>query len=554
MADKKIKKRVTNSDGTKVKIYYEDGTSTIISNSEYTNNPNKYIVGASTTSTRTSSSKKSNNSKIDVPDAQKKFMKWDSRQGKYRINIPEGTSYEEKQDLDKFLTDNKLFGKVVQSRTTGTGGNRFYGGLGPKDFEEKFATLHFGKEAAAEMGEQEKRNAYFKYLGLDDSYQNKGTEIYNDDQFNKEYYAGFKKKLPAGEYRESLGDDSKFGFEHYDALVAPEFDVEKVTETTKPTEDKTAPCGEGYILNPRTGECIKPELVDDPNKPEDDWWLQDKVNYIGALTDKPFEGRPIQGKVQAKKPGYVLEDPTRQLAASQESMAKFADLAENTGSAQNALSAFLAASGQGVKSAADIIGNVQNRNVQTVNRALSEDARIGNQEALLNEKYRKQYHDESMDFGQNLADARSEDKWREIAAFNQGTTNYQKKRLMEDVLFPQAHIDPNTGEMMGSGKYRDATAFGASTYYPAYANGAKQTNFPDSEAYGAEFNAAVESMGEEGAKEYMKSKYSKGNRREPVASGRADQIMEYLNRESSKGFAKFGGESFGTFLNGGIFE
>ena len=178
----------------------------------------------------------------------------------------------------------------------------------------------------------------------------------------------------------------------------------------------------------------------------DTWFAPDITNYVGAITDPINRYEPSQGKVNLVTPGYDLLDPTRQLAANQEQMARYQYMLENSVDPQIALSASLAASGEGFQNAANVLANVENANVGIVNQAYAQNAGIENSEIIANENARQKYIAEMATLNENTDKAKSLKKWRTISAYNQGWHNFNKDQMMEQVLFPQVHTDNITGE------------------------------------------------------------------------------------------------------------
>ena len=172
---------------------------------------------------------------------------------------------------------------------------------------------------------------------------------------------------------------------------------------------------------------------------------------MGAITDKINRYEPAQGKVSYQGVGYDLLDPTRQLAANQEQMARYQSQIENSSDANVGLAAMLAASGAGFQNAASVLGNIENQNVAIVNNAYAQNAQIKNSEQAANEQMRQQYIGQMATLNQNEDEARNVKKWRAISAWNQGHENYTRDKLMEEVFFPQIHLENITSDYTFAG-------------------------------------------------------------------------------------------------------
>ena len=176
------------------------------------------------------------------------------------------------------------------------------------------------------------------------------------------------------------------------------------------------------------------------------WWLQDQVYFAGKMTDTANKYGPAMAKVNLETPGYVLEDPARQIAAIQEDAAATREGAYNSTAGNVAGASMVGQSNQRLGQLADVIGNVQNRNVGTVNQALPRNAQIINQERVLNANAQQKYLAESATANQQYDNARRDLKWGVIDAFNNGTTNMQRTNQLES-MYPQYEFDRMSGNV-----------------------------------------------------------------------------------------------------------
>lgn len=223
-------------------------------------------------------------------------------------------------------------------------------------------------------------------------------------------------------------------------------------ETVQPPAGVTnyyADAVDAKVACTKAGDELEQELQKD-----DTWMAPDIVNFLGALSQKYAKTTPVQQKYVSQTPGYVLMDPTRQLAANQEQMARMQQQSENTLAGNLGFASMLGASGRGFANAADILGNVERQNVGIVNQAYGVNAQLKNQEMQLNEQARGQYNreiaqkEQADTLAENTKDALIRD------AFNTGWSNYTRDQMMEKVLFPQVYTNNLTGEVSFSGKGR----------------------------------------------------------------------------------------------------
>lgn len=232
------------------------------------------------------------------------------------------------------------------------------------------------------------------------------------------------------------------------------------------------------------------------------WWLQDITNFVGALTDDINRYEPTQGRVALQTPGYVTLDPTRRLAANQEQFARMQQMTENTVDGNVGLASMTGTQGQSFANAANVLGDVENANVGIVNQAYNTNAQIMNQEAAANEVGRQKYVEDIASLNQQMDNSEQQKKWREIAAFNNGTSNYFRKKQMEQVLFPDVYVDPILGDVSIDPSGR--SLFGPDTYSPSYMNntGAGMSGLNGIAAWNDLVQEATPVMGPEEAKKY----------------------------------------------------
>ncbi len=266
------------------------------------------------------------------------------------------------------------------------------------------------------------------------------------------------------------------------------------------------------------GQCISTptKTFEKQPKKEGPWWLQDIVNYVGTVTDQVNRYEPTQGKIDLVTPGYDLLDPTRKLAANQEQMARYQNQVENTADGNVGLATMLGASGEGFANAANVLDTTEAANIGIVNQAYNNSAQVQNQEIVGNETARQKYVEDMATMNQQYDNALQQKKWREIAAFNNGTTNWFRKKQMENVLFPQVYIDPILGDVDFSGQGRqmfgdEGTGMAPDVYQNPYGAGrggvgtgynpAAMTQTANA-AWKQAYDEAVGTRGEESARKY----------------------------------------------------
>lgn len=267
------------------------------------------------------------------------------------------------------------------------------------------------------------------------------------------------------------------------------------------------------------GQCIgtPSKTFEKQPKKEGPWWLQDIVNYVGATTDQVNRYEPTQGKIDLVTPGYDLLDPTRKLAANQEQMARYQNQVQNTADGNVGLATTLGASGEGFANAANVLDTTEAANIGIVNQAYNTNAQIQNQEIVGNETARQKYVEDMATLNQQYDNSLQQKKWREIGAFNNGTSNWFRKKQMEQVLFPQVYVDPILGDVDFSGQGRqilgdNGTGMAPDVYQNPYGVGTKggvgtgynpaaMTQTANA-AWKQAYDEAVGTRGEESARKY----------------------------------------------------
>lgn len=219
----------------------------------------------------------------------------------------------------------------------------------------------------------------------------------------------------------------------------------------------------------RDVEVVNPTRPPQENVFNDDgWWLQDRLTFAGNLTDNINRYDPVMAAYQRQFGDVAYEDPTRQLAANQSAMSQMNNMFQNSMANNTFAATVLANSGQGFENAANVIGGVENRNVGTYNNYADRFAQRANEYDQLIQNAKQLYNNQMVTGLQQYDNARRAQKWNVINAYNTGVTNNMRKRQQEQILTPQAHIDPITGDVMWTGRTRNM--FGEDVYSPAYKN------------------------------------------------------------------------------------
>ena len=297
---------------------------------------------------------------------------------------------------------------------------------GVEKSDDLVSNLQLAFNAFAEVIDNDGKEGKGKYTNFDN---NTGFFLTPDGVDNEGH------KIPRFTHVDGFGGNTMDLMNAYYVSAEPEPELEKEDEESESEKEDEESESEKDIVKP------SPRYFDT-------WFLPDINNYVGAMTDIINRYEPAQGKVDLVTPGYVLADPTRQLAANQEQMAAYRDMLENSVNPQIALSATLGASGQGFQNAANVLANVENANVDITNRAMNQVAGIENQEIMLNEQMRQKYIEDMARLNQNYDEAKNLKKWRIIGEYNKGWRNFMKDQMMQNVLYPQVFTNNLTAEVL----------------------------------------------------------------------------------------------------------
>ena len=477
---KKIKE--TQIVGDKVYVLFEDGTNKVFTKEEYNNagGASAFAKGNeieieveeeddatdnSNASNPPSSNSKKTNFYNSIDSKYQKYFQDKGAGNKPRLVIPAGTSRQEKQELTNYLNSDNNGSPVIQSITQGaTPGYKesglFFGGLGPEDYEEKFAIDNLGEDAASKMNAQQKRDYYFQEIGLDGKYLGKGPEIYNDKTFVDNFYTSYKSFLPEGEFREGFGDDGKFGFDHYDSKTK---EVEQEIKDDSSITITPEPCPEGFFRNSETGECEK--IKDDPipTTPPGDpnvYFDPDRKNLVAALSQKVEPLFPQLQQVDSTLPEVAYESYATKVANQQSNNQRLLDFIENSGAGNQGVGAAIGAVADSIDKTTGIIADTENRNINRFNTYEGKVADTLNKTDIFNEKARADYVDKVNEVKQNYNDQMFQKNRNVANEFAKMWWREKKQSTNEELLYPNSRrvtrssprgwLNPYSGKDVGS--------------------------------------------------------------------------------------------------------
>lgn len=388
---------------------------------------------------------------------------------------------EEKEFLTDFFSIGKSTGQIgagtpeLSVSLQGAGDTGFFGYTNPDFYEYRFWKARNQDKGPAEWdilpeetvngkeGKKANRKNMLYNLGFDINDPHISANIDNPDKlYDKDFISGRKvaklnrtiKDANGNEYnnlgftdaieayftdadfRPGLGSDKMLGLEHADA-----FTYEKpITEITPTDEEVTT---EQEILdsekpNYRRSGAYAP------------WWLQDIIKTSGALYDlydiKKY--KPYKATYDPYLPLPTFYDPTREIAAIQETAGMATDATRGMGASAQSLGSRMAAlQGTAAESIANTMGKYNNLNVGVANEFAYKKADIMNEAALKNQMFTKQYIDEFNTLNQNYDNAKRMARGNLRQSYIDAITNRAQAQVLNQ-LYPNYQIDPATGGFM----------------------------------------------------------------------------------------------------------
>ena len=172
-------------------------------------------------------------------------------------------------------------------------------------------------------------------------------------------------------------------------------------------------------------------------------WVQDVNNLNQAFMNwANVKGYfPWSPPTNIMAPELFFKSPERALAENQSQMNMAANLAAKTRSPQDFYGTYQAISGKGFENAANVIGQVQNQNIDIANQQAMANAAAYNQNAALNAQRQTQLYDQTNATLQNIQATKEQRANEFTKAKNALITNMANKYNM-NLLYPQYAVDP----------------------------------------------------------------------------------------------------------------
>lgn len=313
-----------------------------------------------------------------------------------------------------------------------------------------------------------------------------------------------------------------------------------------PTGKKVTPYDS---LEKAQAECQEYTTTEVPpgRRKQGPWWAQDIVNFAFESTRDNERFRPAKQQVDFVTPEWTTVTNASTIANNQGVSANFNNMAQNSADGNVALGAMMGNTGETLQNNALSDAQTNTVNGQTSTQAGQFNAQIENTERDMNSKYAYQYNKDLATEGQQNENSQNLQDRNKLRALMAGMTNYQRKKLQEQVKTPQVYIDPISYNAEFSGQGRDMTM--ADLYVPGYAtgyasgSGRKGTADPYAvsaamnsdagiKAYRETFEAYKAELGEDAAKQAALAEMNRTNallRSNPAAALYADPYAGYSN-------------------------
>lgn len=208
-----------------------------------------------------------------------------------------------------------------------------------------------------------------------------------------------------------------------------------------------------------TLDVVQPEEA--TNAP---WWLQDIVKTAGAAGDQMRIKKysPWQATPDVYLPDPTFFDPTRQLAANTEQMNIGTQGASVFSGPQSFNARYSQIQGQGAQNAANILGQVENQNVQVANQFEQNKAQILNQHSLNKSNLATQLYDKNVIANQQFDNSKAQARQMVRQSYIDAITNRGQTQALNE-LYPQYRVDPSTGGFLDFTKGRDVNPSNVNT-------------------------------------------------------------------------------------------
>jgi len=224
----------------------------------------------------------------------------------------------------------------------------------------------------------------------------------------------------------------------------------KCVETTEGCKEGTDVYNKAKAICDEKGEEFDPSICDCATTPGErkppEWWLQDNVNTMGAVSDLASIKKymPWEARVDLEEPRPTFLDPTRELGAQSEQANIASQASASFAGAQGLGARNAATQGNAAAQAANTLSNINNQNVNIANQFEGTQVGIRNQESMLNQQMANRVFDKNTIANQQFDNAKLQGRQNLRNAYNNAVTNKWKTDALNQ-MYPNYQTRPGVG-------------------------------------------------------------------------------------------------------------
>ena len=224
----------------------------------------------------------------------------------------------------------------------------------------------------------------------------------------------------------------------------------KCVETTEGCKEGTDVYNKAKAICDEKGEEFDPSICNCATTPGErkpaEWWLQDNVNTMGAVSDLASIKKymPWEARVDLEEPRPTFLDPTRELGAQSEQANIASQASASFAGAQGLGARNAATQGNAAAQAANTLSNINNQNVNIANQFEGTQVGIRNQESMLNQQMANRVFDKNTIANQQFDNAKLQGRQNLRNAYNTAVTNKWKTDALNQ-MYPNYQTEAGPG-------------------------------------------------------------------------------------------------------------
>jgi hypothetical protein len=272
-----------------------------------------------------------------------------------------------------------------------------------------------------------------------------------NEQQTKDLTEDLRRDFGFDEKQTGKGYDGKFG-----TFTSSRRPFNYQIKPLPPPPKEGCPCADGTFSQeccPKPVPPKVPPLGPPAKRPGAEWWLQDLIQLNAIANRERDMFFPFQPAVANVDLGYVLEEPTRAIAATNERLGLQTQAAAAFGGPQALAARTAQAQGQAAAEIANEVARVNQRNVSTINNGLAMQAQMDMQLGRERRDRTVKEYDDTQAVLQRYMDEKNYDREQYAMSLSNAVTNRANTYNLNSIQ-DYFQIDPTTGGMLGqfSGK------------------------------------------------------------------------------------------------------